>query len=203
MSTPDSASDVFSFYSDALDVDPWQVEIGRSSEEFTGLRFLRPDNIDITGDVSLHRSDLGEQTVIYLSYSDVSQAILPGGDTPFTLGPTRPLPIGFPEDIPIYQGSEASVILDTYFERGQGGQAFIVTFLTRDTQDDVIEFYRDEFEARGWVVSDSGVSSSSFALAIEFDDGPAQSVSGSITADTFENDDTYTQVDLLVTTSNN
>ena len=203
LSTPDAASDVFSFYSDALDADPWQVEIGRSSDDFTGLRFLRPDNIDVSGDVSLHRSELGERTVIYLSYSDISQAILPGGATSFTLGPTRQLPTGFPDEIPIYNGSEDSVILDTYFERGQGGQAFIVTFLTRDTQDDVIEYYRNEFEAKGWVVSDAGVSSTSFALAIEFDDGPDQSFSGSITADTFEDDDSFTQVDLLVTTSSN
>jgi hypothetical protein len=203
MSTADPASEVFSFYSDALDQDPWQVEIGRASAEFTGLRFLRPDNIDVSGDVSLHRSDLSEETVIYLSYSDISQAILPGGESAFTLGPTRPLPLGFPEDIPIYAGAEESVILDTYFERGQGGRAFIVTFLTQDSQDAVIEFYRDEFESRGWVVSDSGVSSTSFALAIEFDNGPEQSVSGTITADSFEDDPAFTQVDLLVTTSNN
>ncbi len=204
MSTPDSTSDVFTFYSDALDKDPWQVEIGRSSEEFTGVRFLRPDNIDISGDVSLHRSTLDDQTVIYLSYSDISQAILPGGDTdPFTVGISRPLPQGFPEEIPIYAGTEESVILDTYFERGQGGQAFIVTFLTKDSQDDVIEYYRNEFEGRGWTVSDAGVSSTSFALGIEFDDGPDQSVSGSITADSFDSDPEFTQVDLLVTTNNN
>ena len=41
------------------------------------------------------------------------------------------------------------------------------------------------------------------AVGIEFNDGPEQSVSGSITADSFENDPAYTQVDLLVTTSNN
>jgi hypothetical protein len=204
MSTPDSTSEVYEFYNTRLDAEPWQVEIGRSSAEFTGLRFLRPDNIDVSGDVSLHRSELGDRTVIYLSYSDISQAILPGGDTsPFSLGPTRPLPVGFPGDIPIYQGAEESVILDTYFERGQGGQAFIVTFLTRDSQDDVIEFYRQDFEGKGWVVSDAGVESTSFALGIEFDDGPAQSISGTITADSFENDPAYTQVDLLVTTRSN
>ena len=200
MSTPDALSDVYSFYSDALDKDPWQVEIGRSSAEFTGLRFSRPDNIDITGDISLHRSTLDQRTVIYLSYNDASQAVLPGGTTtPFTAGPARDLPPGFPDDIPIYQGDEQSVIYDTYFERGQGSQAFIVTFLTKDSQDAVIEYYRNEFEGRGWTVSDAGVSSTSFALSIQFDDGAAQSVSGSVTADSFDNDPSYTQIDLLVT----
>lgn len=201
LSTPDDAGEVFAFYNDALDQDPWQVEIGRSSREFTGLRFLRVDNIDVSGDVSLHRSSLDEQTVIYLSYTDISQAILPGGATnPFTAGMTRALPAGFPEDVPIYAGTEDSIVLDTYFERGQGGRAFIVTFLTTDSQRDVIEYYREEFEGRGWVVSDAGVASTSFALGIEFDDGATQTLSGTITADTYEDDPDYTQVDLIVTT---
>jgi hypothetical protein len=204
LSSPDPADEVYAFYNDALDVDPWQVEVGRASDEFTGLRFLRPDNIDVSGDVSLHQSQLDDRTVIYLSYSDISQALVPGGASdPFAVGGTRPLPVGFPEDIPIYEGAEPTVILDTYFERGQGGRAFIVTFLTKDSQDAVIEYYRQEFEGRGWVVSDAAQSGTSFALGIEFDDGPDQSVSGSITADAFENDPAYTQVDLLVTTSNN
>jgi hypothetical protein len=202
MSSPSSTSEVFDFYSDALDQEPWQVEIGRSSAEFTGVRFLRPDDINVSGDVSLHQSDIDDRTVIYLSYNDISQAILPGDPSdPFSVGPTRPLPVGFPEEVPVYEGAEQTVILDTYFERGQGGQAFIVTFLTRDSQDEVINFYRSEFEGRGWNVSDSGVSSTSFALAIEFDDGDAQSISGTVTADSFEDDPGFTQVDLLVTTS--
>jgi hypothetical protein len=205
LSTPDSTEEVHSFYTDALDNAPWQVEISRSSDEFTGLRFLRPDNIDVSGDVSLHRSELDERTVIYLSYNDVSQAVVPGGpSTPFAPGQTRSLPAGFPEDIPIYEGAEPTVILDTYLERGQGGRAFIVSFLTKDTQDQVIDYYRQEFEGRGWVVSDAAPSANtSFAVGIEFDDGPTQSVSGSVSADAFEQDPAYTQVDLLVTTSGN
>jgi hypothetical protein len=205
MSTPDSTSDVYTFYSQALDQDPWQVEIGRSSDEFTGLRFMRPDNIDISGDVSLYRSDLDERTVIYLSYTDAAQSILPGGNTdPFTLGVSRPLPAGFPEDVPIYAGSQESVILDTYFERGQGGRAFIVTFLTPDKPQDVIDYYRNEFQTRGWNVADADTSSSSsFAIGIQFDNGPDKAISGSITADAFEDDDQFTQIDLLVTTNNN
>jgi hypothetical protein len=204
LSSEDPAEDVYAFYNDALDDDPWQVEIGRSSDEFTGLRFLRPDNIDVSGDVSLHQSQLDDRTVIYLSYNDISQAIVPGGPTdPFAIGGTRPLPAGFPEEIPIFEGAEPSVILDTYFERGQGGRAFIVSFLTKDAEDAVIEYYRTEFEGRGWVVSDAAPSGTSFAVGIEFEGGPDDGLAGSITAQQFENDPAYTQVDLLVTTSSN
>jgi hypothetical protein len=202
LSSPDPATDVFDYYSQALDKDPWQVEIGRSSDQFTGVRFSRPDNIDITGDISLYESSIDQRTVIYLSYNDASQSILPGGGTvtpDFTLGVSRPLPTGFPDEIPIYQGDEPSVVLDTYFERGQGGQAFIVTFLTKNSQDDVIQYYRDQFQGKGWNVTDSGVSSTSFALSIQFDDGNANNFSGSVTADTFASDSDFTQVDLLVT----
>jgi hypothetical protein len=204
MSTEDTPSDVFKFYSGALDEDPWQLEVGQESEEFTGLVFIRPDNIDVRGQMTLFQSELDNRTAIYLSYSDISQAVVPSpGDTPFTLGATKPLPPGFPDDVPIFAAEEASVVLDTYFERAPGGQAFIVTFLTKATQDDVIEFYTSEFEGRGWNVSEAGVLNTDFALSIDFDDADAQSLQGSITANSFDDDPAYTQVDLLVTVSSN
>jgi hypothetical protein len=150
LSSDDSASDVFAYYMEALDTEPWQVEVGRASDEFTGLRFFRPDNINISGDITLHQSDLDGRTAVYLSYDDLSQAITPGLDRPqFVLGTTKPLPPGFPSNVPIYGADSGTVVRDTYFERGQGGQAFIVTFLTPDSQDDVIDFYTEEFRDRG------------------------------------------------------
>jgi len=190
--------EVFEFYREALDKDPWQLEIGRSSDEFTGLRFSRPDNADVSGDITIHHSNLDGTTAIFLSYEDVSATLAPGsaGST-FSLGPTRPLPPGFPKDVPIYSERD-SVILDTYFERQPGGQVFLVSFLTRDSQDDVIKFYTDEFKGRGWTTRDStSTSSSSFAQSLDFSD-TNQSLHGSVTADTFENDSAYTKVDLLV-----
>jgi hypothetical protein len=199
LSSDDSASDVFSFYSRRLDADPWQVEIGRSSDEFTGLRFGRPDNIDVSGDVTIHHSDLDGRTVVYLSYQDSSLSLSPGATrTPPSIGSSKPLPPGFPSDLPIYDGA---IIVDTYFERRQGGQAFIVSFLTRDGQSDILDFYTDEFRERGWVVSPSSLQATGFARGLDFDDGTNRTISGSITADSYRADSSYTRVDLLVQVS--
>src|SRR3990172_8827428 len=62
LGTSDAPERVLSFYQDRLDKDPWQVEIARASDEFSGLRFSRPDNADVEGDVSVHRSDLDART---------------------------------------------------------------------------------------------------------------------------------------------
>jgi hypothetical protein len=200
LSTSDPASKVYDFYSGALDKDPWQVEIGRASNDFTGLRFSRPDNADVTGDITLYQSKLDNRTAVFLSYQDVSQSPSPSASTePFAVGVSRPLPTGFPKDVPIYAGSTPSTVVDTYFERQPGGQAFIVSFLTKDSADKVIAYYKKQFGDRGWTVTDStNTSASSFAIGIDFDDGNKQSIQGSVSADAFPDDASYTKVDLLV-----
>ena len=201
LASDDEASRIYDFYSRELDEGAWQVEFGSSGDEVSGVSFLRPDNPDITGQVSIFRSGIDGKTAMYVSYEDISQTTLPGaGDKPFVLGASRPLPPGFPNDIPIYEADAGSVVIETGFQRGQGGQLFLVTFLTKDSQDDVIEFYTQEFEKRGWNVNE-GVLDTNFALGIEFDDGPSQGITGSVNADSFDDDDSYTRVDLFIQVS--
>jgi hypothetical protein len=201
LASDDDATQIYDFYSRELDEGAWQVEFGSSGDEVSGVSFLRPDNPDITGQVSIFRSGIDGKTAMYVSLEDISQTTLPGsGDTPFVLGASRPLPPGFPNDIPIYKADQGSVVIETGFQRGQGGQLFLVTFLTKDSQDDVIEFYTQDFEKRGWNV-DEGVLDTNFALGIEFDDGPSQGITGSINADNFDDDQSYTKVDLFIQVS--
>jgi hypothetical protein len=200
MTTKDSTEKVYNYYRGKLDDDPWQVEIGRTSDAFTGLRFLRPDNVDVSGDVTIHHSDLDNTTAIYVSYEDISAALSPGSaSSPFDVNNSRPLPSGFPNDVPIYDSRASdSVVVDTYFERSGGGQVFIVSFLTKDTTDDVIKYYMDEFKGRGWTATDSPPdNASSFALGLNFADNN-QSLQGQITADSFQEDAAYTRVDMVV-----
>ena len=191
--------EVYNFYLQALDKEPYQVEIARSGEDFTGLRFSRPDNPDVSGDVTIHRSEIDKRTSIYLSYQDLGEQTQ-ANDTPFVLGQSRKLPPGFPSDIPVYKGSD-SVVVDTYIQKGAGASNFIISFLTKDSQVDVLSFYRQEFQKRGWTVTDSDQEASSFALGIDFSDGQRQEISGSVTADTFEDDAAYTRVDLVLQVS--
>jgi hypothetical protein len=200
--TPDSPTKVYNYYLEQLDKDVWQIEVARSSDEFTGVRFNRPDNPDVEGDVTIHRSDIGKDTAVYVSITDSSKKS--GGsssDKPFVLGESKPLPPGFPNEIPVYKGKNNadSIVTDTYLERGQGGRSFIVSFLTKDSQDDVLSFYRGEFEKRGWQVMNSPSSQNrGFRLSIDFSDPKNQQLSGSVRADAFDQDPSYTKVDLLL-----
>jgi hypothetical protein len=198
LTTKASVDEVFEWFRENLDADPWQVEVGQSSADGVGIRFSRPDNADVSGIITIHHSELDDITSIFLTYEDVSAALTPGtGSVPFAAGSSRPLPPGFPSDIPVYEQEDGSIVLDTYFERAQGGQFFAVTFLTKDSQDDVIGFYTDEFGGRGWTTTDTSPGGTSFAVSIEFAD-KEQTLSGQISADSFEDDSAYTKVEMVV-----
>ena len=197
-----TSQEIFAFYRDALDSDPWQVEVGQIGAQITGIRYARPDNPDVSGVVIVNESELDERTVIQLVYEDLAGALTPGtGPSVPQLGQSRPLPLGFPEAVPIYGADDGTIVIDSGFQRGQGGQFFAVTFLTLDSEYDVIDYYRGEFEARDWTVTEStDTDLTSFAVAIEFDDGEA-ATSGQIIADTYSEDADYTRVDLIVQVS--
>ena len=202
LTTKDSATDVFSYYREQLDNDPWQVEIGQTGAQITGIQFTRPDNADVSGVLTVHHSDLDNITSILLTYEDLSASLTPGtGPTLPLLGQSKPLPPGFPDAVPIYGRDGGTIVIDSYFQRGQGGQLFAVTLLTKDSPDDVIAYYKDEMEAQNWTVTDStSTDTNSFAVGIDFDDG-ADTLSGQLTADTYEDDADYTRVDLVVQVS--
>jgi hypothetical protein len=201
--TSDQPAEVLEFYQENMDEDPWQVEAVQSESNFGGLGFTRPDDADVQGDVSVNRSELDDKTSIYVTFQDLT----PTGsrqepESPFELPRNLALPPGFPADIPIFKGREATTVTETYFERGPGTISYLITFLTKQSQDDVIDFYKDEFKKRGWQVTDTPPSSNSrFELNIDFVDGPRQEVQGSIRADSFDDDPDYTRVDMLLQVS--
>ncbi len=202
LTSDDPADDVFAFFRDELDKDPWQVEIGQSSSDVTGIQFSRPDNADVSGVITVHRSKLDDITSILITYEDISAALTPGtGAVVPQLSQSRQIPPDFPEEIPIYAGASETIVLDTYFQRGQGGRLFAVTFLTLDSQDDVIDFYTDQFTDLDWTVTTStSTATTSFAIGIEFSDLDDR-LQGEVTADVYEDDTDYTRVDVIVQVS--
>jgi hypothetical protein len=201
--TKDQPDTVLKYMQGKLDQDPWQVEGAQSSSEFTGLHFSRPDDADVQGDLSANRSDLDNKTTIYVSYQDLSPSNRSKpAQKPFVLPVSKELPPGFPSDVPIFAGKSPTTVTATYYQRQAGSSNYLVTFLTKDSQDDVIDFYKNEFRKRGWNVTDSAPSSRySFELSIDFDDGARKLLQGSIRADSFQDDADYTQVDMLLQVS--
>jgi hypothetical protein len=200
----DSVSKVMRFYTDRLDKDPWQLEAAQNSSASTGVRFNKPADPDIDGSVSVNHSDLDPRTTVYVSVQDSSasaRSAKPPG-TKFTPSPSLALPPGFPGDFPIFAGKEASTITDTLFQRDSGSTSYLVSFVTKSDQGDIIDYYRNEFQKRGWTVNDSKPSSStSFSQGLDFQDGPNKGFSGTVSADKFASDRNYTKVDLEVDVS--
>ncbi len=198
----DSPDRVLAFFQERLAKDPWQVELAQASGDTSAISFSKPADPDVRGSVSAHHSDLDGKTSVFISIEDVSSSArrkVP--DKPaFVLQPSLVLPPGFPSEVPIFKGKEASTVTQTYFERGSGSVNYAVSFLTKESQDDVIAFYRGEFQKRGWQVTDSRTVTR-FALGIDFQDGAKQEVQGSVRADTFTDDAAFTKVDLLLQVS--
>lgn len=201
--TRDAPDKVLSFYQEELDSDPWQVQSAVSSQQLNGVSFSRPDDADVEGTVRVSRSDFGGTTTIYLSFEDVSPSSLgPQPDEEFVLPASRGLPPGFPSDVPIYDGKEKSTVTSTQFQKGSGSTLYLVTFLTKNSDVDVIDFYRKEFEKRGWQVTDGEPRSTrDFAISIDFKDSTRQDLTGTVRADAFEDDATYTRVDVQLEVS--
>jgi hypothetical protein len=200
LSTNDDPDKVYTYYQTAMDKDPYQVDISTAGEDFTGVRFTQVSNPDVAGEVAVHRSDLDKRTNIYVTFQ-ASTTDTKAPTAKFVPSPSRSLPDGFPaSDVPVYKGKADSIVTDTYKERSPGGIQYIVSFITKDSQDDVMSYYRKQFGDKKWTVSDSSDKNKGFAIAIDFDDG-ANKTSGSVAADAFDKDNSYTKVDLYVMTN--
>ena len=191
LDTGDSPDEVLQYYEEVFSDDPWQVEATSSTEELTALQFSKVDDANISGAVAVNQSLEGDGwSSIFISLEVISGAG-EEEEEPFQLGASRPLPRDFPSDIPIYEGS---TVIGTAYVTSPGNQDFLITFLSRDSQDEVIEYYREEFEARGWSVTDE--PGEGFGVSISFQDSASPEISGTIFADLFPEERDYTQVDM-------
>jgi hypothetical protein len=189
----DSADDrdaVFSYYEEALDDDPWQLDATFSSEQLDTLEFTYVEDADISGVVSIARGGDDNRTSILVSLQDAGA--LADQEPPFVLGDSLPVPRNFPRDVPVYGGA---VVTDSAFLREPGNESFLLVFLTEDNQNDVIEFYRGEFQENGWTV----LAGAPFGLEeqIDFHD-ENNDIQGQVLADRFSRDRAYTEVRVQV-----
>jgi len=192
LDSSDPRADVAAYYEEALDEEPWQIEESVSTEEQDAYRFSSVDDADIGGAVAITRGEEDDHTGIYISLQDAGATV---EEQPFEPGESLAVPKAFPEDVPLYGGS---TLTSTAFFRAPGNESFLIIFLTRDSQDEVLQFYRDELEARGWTVEDA--TGPGLAGRLEFRDD-AGDIQGVITADRFERDRDYTKVQVEVQTN--
>ena len=188
--TTDGREDVFDFYEDALDEDPWQLESTFSTGELDSLEFSNVDDADIAGAVSIASGGEDGRTSILISLQDAGA--FREEAPPFELGASLPVPKEFPDDVPLYPDS---TITSTAFFREPGSESFLVIFLTTDSQDEIAGFYRDQFHQRDWSVLEGAPLGLEERIDFRDEGGDVQ---GSLLADRFSRDPGYTEVRLQV-----
>ena len=193
LDTADDADAVRTFYEQALEEDPWQLQSSFSMSQLDTLQFFNVEDIDIAGVVSIATGGDDDRTSILISMQDAGAFL--DQQPQFELPPGRALPAAFPPDVPILKGA---TITDTAFFREPGLESFLVIFLTTAAQDEVLEFYRDAFQQRGWTVQDTAA----FGLEgrIDFRDELVD-IQGDVFAAPFTRSDSYIEVRIQVQTN--
>ena len=185
LDTGDHRDDVFTFYEDALDEGPWQLESLFSTPELDTFQFFNAEDPDISGVISVANGGEDGRTSILISLQD-SGAVL-DEEAPFELGESLPVPQEFPDEIPLYEG--ATVTSDAFL-REPGNVSFLLIFLTTDPQEDVVEFYRGAFEELGWTVTEQDPIANETRINFADDAGDIQ---GSVQSAPFDRDDGYAE----------
>jgi hypothetical protein len=196
--TSDSLDNVLLYYEENLDASPWEILLSTSQETFAAVQFGKTDDANLLGSIVIQSSGDGKSSTILTSVQFAASETPTA--KPFELGASKPLPRGFPAEMPIYPDN---TITDTAWARSTDALDFQVNFLTKSSSQDVADFYRKELASRGWTVTDQpSQTGQASATNLSFEGKtanlPGQTWSGDISINLFEEDPSYTQVRLQV-----
>lgn len=193
--TSDARDNVAAHFTAVLGIDPWQIDGGQDGGESTLHQFSKIDDPNVTGLVLVAESKDDKLTTIIESVQ-ITAGAKDRAATPGVARDNRPLPDGFPADVPAY--GDATLIESAYQTKADG-KSFAVSFITKDGASGVLDFYRDKLGGAKLKVTDSDASQSSLAdaAAIQFSDDKAL-LAGAITVGTFAEDASYTRIDMQV-----
>lgn len=190
LDTSDSRQDVYAFYEQTLDQDPWQLESSFSTPQLDTFQFFDVQDADIAGAVSIAAGGDDGRTSILISLQDAGAFL--DEPPPYELRESLAVPQDFPEEIPLY--AEATVTGSAFF-REPDSQSFLLIFITLDTGSDVLDFYKEAFQAKGWTVQEN--EPSSLEERIEYRDAD-RTVTGEVFTNPFAPSRRYTEVHLRV-----
>lgn len=174
-----------------LDQTPWQVIAGQSTGAESGLRFQSTVSGDIDGTAIIHpvRSAEDEGGVLTsVIYIIEVQPIELGEPSAFKLPAPRPIPDAFPAQFLLLDGT---IPITVFWGSSAAGKTYQMVLLTRESAFDIAEQYRNLLASEGWeLTADRAIG---FATQLDFQKD-AGALQGSITTDTFDEDDEYTSV---------
>lgn len=193
LDTDDDREDIFAFYQAALDEGPWHLDASASTREQDFLEFSKVDDLDISGRVQIVPGEDGGRTSIFISLQD--SGALAAEEPSFEPASSLPPPSRFPGEVPAYPGA---IITSTAFQRAPDSESFLLIFLTTDSQDAVLAYYKEELDRLGWTATEQEAGGSEVRLRFEDEAG---TIDGELTADRFLPDVQYTEVDLRLQVS--
>lgn len=193
--TKDGADDVVAHFDEAFAADPWQIEAGRDRQDGELRQFSKIDDPDITGVVLVAPSQDRGLTTIVLSVQVIA-GVDDSDKGDYAPGVSRPLPDGFPGEVPLYP---EAITIESAFQREPAGDSFAVSFITKDKASNAIQYYRDAFGEKGWDVADGDASQSPLpdAEVITFS-SESDKLSGRVFAGEFNEDANYARIDIQV-----
>lgn len=196
--TSDSRQQVSNFYEERFGADPWQIELGQASRGSSLHQFSNIEDANIEGVVLAAESKTDRITTIFVSVQVVGGGRDVEGPA-FDPGVSRPVPAGFPADqVPQYPDS---ILIETAYQSQPNARTYLITLVTRDDAEAVLDFYREHFVTNDWSVEEddpSQVPEGGEAITFTSED---TETSGSVVAGELDDDDSYTRVDVTVRAS--
>ena len=172
-----------------LDETPWQVVQGQSTSSQSTILFESTFSADIEGTVIirpvLDAEDGPLTSVIYVLEVRPPKLV---EEPEFELPEARPVPESFPGFFLLLEGMTPITVL---WSSAPTGDSYQLVLLTRESAFDVTEEYRERLEAEGWELVDDRAIGFATTLDFQNDGGDIQ---GTLTADAFARDSSYTSV---------
>ena len=196
--TKDSRQKVASYFATEFSAEPWQVDAAQDGRDSTVRQFSKTDDPNLRGLVLAAESKQDDRTTIVVSVQ-VTSGAQKLAKTSYDPGAGKPLPDGFPTSVPQYPGS---TVIESSFQKQPPSTVFTVSLVTKDDAAKVLDYYRGQLKDGGLTVADPADSQTApqASSSVTFSDDK-QTVGGQVTAAAFAEDDSYTRVDLQVTTS--
>ena len=179
-----------------LDVTPWQVVAGQSTDTQSAIRFENTFSADVAGTAFVREIEGGDDgpltAVVYILEVQPLQL---AAERDFELPEARHIPEDFPASFLVLEGMVPITVL--WFSDATGDNYQLV-LLTRVSAFDVASEYRERLAAENWELVDDRAVGFATELDFQTEGGGTQ---GSVSADAFADDDSYTAVIVDLRTS--
>lgn len=179
-----------------LDETPWQVVGGQSTDARSAVRFENTQSADVVGTVFIRAIVNVEggpiTSVVYILEVQPLQLV---SETEFELPAARPIPDDFPAAFLLVEGMTPITVL---WLSEAAGDSYQVILLTRESAFDVAAEYRERLAEKNWELVDDRAIGFATVLDFQTEDGATQ---GSLTADAFADDNSYTSIVLDIRVS--